>query len=248
MHLSALVDLVLAPACLACDEAIAIGDDTRLICRRCRTRLRALPEPSCFRCGAPRPRTGATSTGVCNECSHWPAALRFARSACLLWPPADHIVHQLKYGGWRALAYPMADTMRRLTLPEEIRNEIRMIVPVPTTAARLRARGYNQAELIARAYASATSGCFNTVLQRSRASDSQTALQPLARAANVAGAFELVPSCPRLDGAHLLLIDDVLTTGATSAECAATLVAGGARCVSVLTFARALDARRLTGS
>jgi predicted amidophosphoribosyltransferase len=70
----------------------------------------------------------------------------------------------------------------------------------------------------------------------------------LQRAANVAGAFRLSAGPPPLVGEHVLLIDDVLTTGATVAECATTLVAGGARCVSVLTFARALDARRLIGS
>ncbi|MEX2283496.1 MAG: double zinc ribbon domain-containing protein [Gemmatimonadota bacterium] len=247
MRVSTLLDLVLAPVCLACDDAIAIGDDARLICRRCRSRLRDLPQPACLRCGAPLPRTGAAASAVCNECARWPAALRFARSACLLWPPADRMVHQLKYGGWRALATPMAERMRRIALPEEITTEVRMVVPVPTTAARRRARGYNQAELIAREYARLIRVPCIPVLERTRASDSQTALQPLARAANVASAFQLTATPPRLEGAHLLLIDDVLTTGATAAECALTLVAGGVRAVSVLTFARALDARRLTG-
>jgi ComF family protein len=245
--LNALLDLVLAPACLACNVAIAIGDSTRLICRRCRARLRALPAPCCERCGAPRLRTGVTPTSQCSLCAEWPAAIRFARSACLLHPPADRIVHQLKYGGWRALAEPMVARMASLILPLEM-SEGRFVVPVPTTERRRRSRGYNQAELLARAYARHRGLELRTWLARSVSHDSQTALQPLQRAANVAGAFRLAVGSAALAGEHVLLIDDVLTTGATTAECARTLVAGGARCVSVITFARALDARRLLGS
>ncbi len=156
------------------------------------------------------------------------------------------MVHQLKYGGWRALAEPMAEQMKRVRFPAELDEEVELVVPVPTTAARRRTRGYNQAELLARAYARLRGLDLFDGLQRARAADTQTALQPLERAANVAGAFQMV-SQARIQGAHVLLIDDVLTTGATTSECARTLVAGGARCVSVLTFARALDARRLIG-
>jgi ComF family protein len=163
-------------------------------------------------------------------------------------PPANRIVHQLKYGGWSALAGPMAERMHQIALPREVSEEITLVVPVPTSRVRLRARGYNQAELLAREIARARGLPLFLGLQRSHTADTQTALQPLERAANVAGAFRLAADRPSIEGAHLLLIDDVLTTGATCSECATILVAGGARCVSVLTFARALDARRLTGS
>jgi ComF family protein len=246
--ISAVLDFLLSPMCLACERAIASGDDARLVCRRCRAQLRALPSPACERCGAPLSRTGASRSSTCNECVGWPAALRFARSSCLLWPPADRLVHQLKYGGWRALSGPMAERMNRVLLPRELREEVRIVIPVPTTAARRRARGYNQAELLALGYANAAGLECVPLLERARAAESQISLQPQERAANVAGAFQLSGSASRLENMHVLLIDDVLTTGATSAECAQTLVRGGARCVSVLTFARALDARRLTGS
>ncbi|MGH7459823.1 MAG: ComF family protein [Longimicrobiales bacterium] len=157
-------------------------------------------------------------------------------------------MHQLKYNGWRALAEPMAERMQRMPLPDEVNQEARLVVPVPTTATRLRTRGYNQAELLARAFAQRRRLELFLELERAGAAGTQTALQPLERAANVAGAFRLNRGQDRIEGAHLLLIDDVLTTGATAAECAKSLVAGGARCVTVLTFARALDARRLTGS
>ncbi|MGH7443671.1 MAG: ComF family protein, partial [Longimicrobiales bacterium] len=87
------------------------------------------------------------------------------------------------------------------------------------------------------------------LVERARAQDTQTHLQPAARAANVAGAFRVRRGADALlHGAHVLLVDDVLTTGATAGECAATLVAAGARCATIVTFARALDARRLTGT
>jgi ComF family protein len=163
-------------------------------------------------------------------------------------PPADAIVHQLKYGGWRVLVGPMVQRLLGVGLPEEVRSEVRCVTSVPTTRARLRERGYNQAALLARAYARERGLQWVDALERTRAQDTQTALQPMQRAANVAGAFRLSQAAPQLAGEHLLLIDDVLTTGATVAECATTLVTGGARCVSVLTFARALDTRRLIGS
>jgi ComF family protein len=245
--LNALIDLLLPPVCLACDGLIAIGDEKRLVCRRCRSMLRRPPEPCCTRCGAPRLRTGATQAASCSFCAEWPPAIRFARSACLLHPPADRIVHRLKYDGWRALAGPMAERMAGLDVPAEL-SEARLVVPVPTTRQRRRSRGYNQAELLARAYARCTGRACIGLLQRTTGNDSQTALQPLARAANVAGAFRVAADHDSLAGEHVLIVDDVLTTGATSSECARTLAAGGARCVSIVTFARALDARRLLGS
>lgn len=246
--LTALLDLVFAPACLACSRAIAPGDTARYVCRRCRASLRALPPPCCERCGAALLRTGRSPAHDCGECAHWPPAVRYARSACLMHPPADALVHQLKYGGWRVLAEPMAERLLTIELPEEIRSEAKYVFAVPTTRARRRERGYNQAELLARAYAQSRRLELVDALERTRAQNTQTALQPMQRAANVAGAFRLGSTAPTLVAEHVLLIDDVLTTGATVAECATTLVSGGARCVSVLTFARALDARRLIGS
>lgn len=186
---------------------------------------------------------------ACIECVRWPPAVRGARSAVLLAPPADVLVHQLKYRGWRALAEPLGRRMAALDLPRDAHEEARLCVPVPTTAARLRVRGYNQALLIAESFARHTGRAVAPLLQRTIARDTQTHLQPAARAANVAGAFRVRTGAESLlHGAHVLLVDDVLTTGATAGECAATLVAAGARCATVVTFARALDARRLTGT
>lgn len=240
---SVLADLVLAPVCLGCRGRIQSSDSARLVCRRCRAALRALPSPSCERCGAPLLATGRTMRSECAECESWPRTLVAARSACLLGPPADALVHQLKYRGWRALAEPLAARMARLALPFDA-GMARTCVPVPTSRVRRRQRGYNQAELLALAFAARTSREVRPILERTGTASSQTTLQPVARGANVAGAFRVAESESRsCRDAHLLLIDDVLTTGATAAECARTLAAAGARCVTVVTFARALDAR-----
>jgi ComF family protein len=245
----ALLDLVFSPVCLGCDGAIAPGDTARLVCRRCRASLRPPPEPTCPRCGAPRLATGRDMGRSCGECTAWPAALRAARSACILQPPADRLVHQLKYRGWRALAVPLGTAMAALQLPLDVAEEAGFVIPVPTTKKRRRERGYNQAELLAAAFARCTGRRLLCALRRGGRATTQTVLQPAARGANVAGAFSVEAGFEHLlQDAHLILADDVLTTGATAAECARTLAAAGARCVTLITFARALDARRLTGT
>ena len=241
-----LLDLVFAPICLGCGRPSRGDPARRLICVRCRARLRAIPPPCCARCGAPILRTGRAPGPSCSECQDWPGWLHCARSAFLLHPPADRLVHQLKYRGWRALAEPMAEAMAAIHLPVAPDEPPLLVVPVPTTRRRVRERGYNQAELLARAFAARTGRTVLPALERISASASQTTLQPAARRANVAGSFRVAGDLKAaLRGRHLLLVDDVLTTGATTLECGATLIAAGARAVSVLTFARALDVRRL---
>jgi ComF family protein len=236
--LHGLLDLVFAPRCLGCSGPV--GSRRELVCGRCRSRLREPPPPLCPRCGFPRLRTGRTPGPTCQECGEWTPSLRAARSAVLLREPADTLVHELKYRGWKGLAPFMGGRMARVALPGDVVDEAELVVPVPTTAARLRERGYNQAELLAHAVAEATARRLFHALRRGSAAGSQTTLQPAARMANVAGAFAAEAGCgTELAGEHILLVDDVLTTGATVAACAETLVAAGARCVSVLTFARA---------
>lgn len=248
--LDSLLDLILPPVCLACDRAIATSDTARLICRRCRTLLRRIPPPWCQRCGAPRLRTGRNeSLDGCTECASWPAELHSARSAFLMHPPADRVVHQLKYRGWSALADQMAQSMVQVLRDSDFDVAHSIIVPVPTTASRLRERGYNQAELIARGVAKALGQQCELLLERSTSKTTQTTLQPAARGANVAGAFRVHrDACETVQNALILIVDDVLTTGATTMECTRTLIAAGARATAVLTYARAFDTRRLLGT
>jgi ComF family protein len=232
-----LLDLVFAPVCAGCRTPVPTARTERLVCAVCWSRLRPLPAPRCERCWSPLPADGA-----CRGCPEIPPGVRAVRSAFLLGDEARALVHALKYAGWSALAAPLARRMAELPLPDDVRAEARLVVPVPTSPARLRERGYNQAELLAAEYAARTGRSADPgLLLRTRASKTQTTLHPGERRANVAGAFSVPPErADSLAGEHLLLVDDVWTTGATARACARTLLEAGARVVSVVTFARVL--------
>jgi ComF family protein len=150
------------------------------------------------------------------------------------------IVHALKYSGWRVLAEPMAARMARVGR-SDFPGTLTALVPVPLAPARLRERGYNQSELLAAALARRwTLPCLSNALVRMRHTTTQTALTRQQRLGNVAGAFTVMGAYrARVRGAHLILVDDVITTGATMNACAAAMFAAGARSVAYLTFGRA---------
>jgi ComF family protein len=119
-----------------------------------------------------------------------------------------------------------------------------IVVPMPTTPARVRRRGYNQASLLAQGFAEARVLTLVEALQRTRDGPTQVALQPSERKANVKGAFAVrTVHSARLNGAHVLLIDDVLTTGSTASAAASELASRGAAEVVLVTYARALPFR-----
>jgi ComF family protein len=249
--LRGLADLVFSPVCLGCDAPVIPGPGQPLVCGRCRARLLRPPSPRCARCSAPLVLSGRTpEPGACADCREWDPALARADSACVLRPPADRLVHRLKYGGWRALADPLGEIMERVLRPDwraggrGPRTAEPMLVPVPTTRRRRRARGYDQAALLAEALSRRAGLECVPALARTGSRGSQISLQPSARRANVAGAFRLAVPMDRIRGGRVLLVDDVLTTGATASECARVLADARAAEVALVTFARALDARR----
>jgi ComF family protein len=135
----------------------------------------------------------------------------------------------------------MSDRMARLDWPADVKKERTAIIPVPLGATRLRERGYNQCELLARALGRRWGvPVWTDVLTRARETSSQTRLTPEDRLRNVSGAFSTpVPGRIKLRAAHVVLIDDVVTTASTLNACAAALFDGGARVLSYVTFARA---------
>jgi len=240
------VEQLLLPAeCLLCRALLSFRDSARLVCDVCRHRWRPVRAPWCPRCGQPEPLFGR-----CRLCAEWPAAFGRARSAVWLEGGARDAVHALKYGGLPRIATDLAAAMVGLDVPGV---DSGLLVPVPLGRARLRNRGYNQSERLARALGRRWGRPVVDLLVRTRDTAAQTALTPEARLANVAGAFqvrigdcglrissETLESAIRNPKSAIILVDDVFTTGATLAEAARALDQAGARTVSAVTFGRAV--------
>jgi len=161
---------------------------------------------------------------------------------------AREAVHALKYGGLPRIAEDLAAAIAAVSLATD---EASVLVPIPLAPKRLRQRGYNQSDVLARALSRFWKIPVVDTLIRSRETATQTALTPETRLANVAGAFR---ASARAAGAltpgwqpgvnkpwpHLVLVDDVFTTGATLAEAARALEQAGARTIYGVTFGRAV--------
>jgi ComF family protein len=198
--------------------------------------LRPPPSPRCDRCDLPLGTRRHGGPG-CLHCHDWPPVLARARCATALGPPGEDLLHALKYEGWPGVVPVLAARMAaRLG-----GGGGDVIVPVPTTRRRERRRGYNQAALLAGAVARLTGIQYVEALERAGASDSQIALPMAQRRANVEGAFQPGRAARLLPPtAHVILVDDVLTTGATVVAAARVLEGLGVASVTALAFARAL--------
>ncbi len=222
--LGPLVDWILPPRCGGCH---ALGS---WLCERCKRRIRRLEEPLCPRCGRELPFAG----GTCN-CRTRLRHLARLRAAAAYEGPLPPAVHRLKYRGWRALAPPLATLLIARLVVEGLPAE--SVLSVPLHAARQRRRGYNQAELLAREIRRAlrVEPAYGELL-RTRDTRAQVGLDRRRRQANVEGAFAWV-GAPGA-GRPVLLVDDVVTTGATLEACAAALSAAGFGRISGITLAR----------
>jgi ComF family protein len=219
-----LLDLVLPPRCGGCGRLGA------WFCADCRFLLRVLQEPLCPRCGRELEVRGERCT-----CRRQLRALESLRSAAAYEGPLERAIHRLKYQGRRTLAPSLAGLLTERYepfLPADA-----WLLPVPLHRRRRRQRGYNQSQLLvdelARAWAVPTP---RGRLVRGRDTRPQVGLDRAQRRANVAGAFAW--RGPPLDGRPILLVDDVITTGATVEACAVVLQGAGAGTVRALSLAR----------
>jgi competence protein ComFC len=156
-------------------------------------------------------------------------------SVCLYEGLARELVHRLKYNDKREIAFTMAAMMHEAVLGEKVKFDY--IVPVPISKKRMKKRGYNHAELIGRELSDITGVSIINTLERIKDTSSQVLLNVDERWYNVKGAFKHMND---LTDKYILLIDDVITTGATAHYCAEELKAAGAKKVTVVTFARTI--------
>lgn len=229
-----LLDAVLPPRCLACGAAVARQGG---LCVACWTRLVFVAPPQCACCGIPF--SFAVDPGArCPECLVTPPAFQCARAVFVYDAASRPLVTGFKFGDRIHAAEAYGQWLARAG--QELLAEADGLVPVPLHWWRLFRRRYNQAALLAGALARISGVPLRLDgLCRHRPTSPQTGLLREKRQRNVRAAFAVPPQVrPQLVGARLILVDDVLTTGATANECARTLLDAGAQRVDVLTLAR----------
>jgi ComF family protein len=234
------LDFGLPPLCPACRGLI--GDDGGL-CASCWSKLSFIARPYCERLGTPFGYDPGPEVLSAEAVANPPAFFR-ARAAVRYDEIARALVHSLKYGDRLDLAPTMGRWMAQAG--RELTEGADGLVPVPLHWRRLWARRFNQAAALAAAI-SKSSGVpiLDDVLKRMRATAQQVGLARAERATNVQGAFAVPEEKHALvSGKRLVLIDDVLTSGATAEACTRALLRAGASQVDVLTFARVVDAIR----
>jgi predicted amidophosphoribosyltransferase len=221
--LGRILDVLFPNRCAGC------GSGPWPFCAGCAGQLIALAPPWCGRCGVPwagaRPR--------CPECP--PPDIDLARAPFLFEGPARHAVHRLKFAGWRPVAAALGRGMSSVWPPAA---DTEVVTWVPLSRRRAAERGFDQARALAEAVGAASSLIAVPLLERTVDLPPQARRGGAQRRAAMAGAFRPVGPCPT----RVVLVDDVLTTGATAGACAAALRTAGARHVTVLTAARAVSA------
>ena len=234
--LHAALDLALPRLCPACRAPV----DGQGLCSGCWSKLSFISRPYCERLGIPfvyDPGPGILSMEAIAD----PPAYNRARAAVRFDEISRALVHSLKYGDRLDLAPMMGRWLAHAG--REILKEADVLVPVPLHWRRNWARRFNQSAMLAAAI-SATSGVpiATGALKRVKATAQQVGLSRNERAANIQGAFRVPPpGKPAVVGRRLVLVDDVLTSGATVEGCARALLRAGAANVDVLIFARVAD-------
>ena len=224
------LDVVFPPVCARCGRAGWI------LCPNCSATLPQTPAAICHRCG--RIDETPDSLGpnsLCRECRAHPSPLVQMRAPLRYQEPTSTLIHRYKYEGYFALAGPLAQFLIAGWPVWEQPPDL--ILPIPLHPRRRRRRGYNQSELLARPLAQAMSIPVDaSALWRTRHTPPQVGLGPAERHDNVRGAF--AADIAAAGGRNILLVDDVLTTGATMTAAAEALLAAGAASVAAYCLAR----------
>jgi competence protein ComFC len=226
--------LLYPPHCAACHADTAAGVH---LCAECARRVRRIEAPFCARCS--EPFDGAIArTFTCSNCADRRLHFDAAVSGYLSRGVVREFIHRFKYERHYYLRHQLADWLAAVLEDERIREcRADFLVPVPLHAARFREREFNQAEVLARLLSARSGIPLLPCLQRTRYTTTQTRLDRQERMENLRGAFT-VRQNSIVRGSHLILVDDVLTTGSTVDECARVLRQSGAASIRVVTVAR----------
>lgn len=215
-----------ASHCLLCDEAAP----ARSICEPCWRELPWLAGPACRICAHP-----LATAGICGRCVADPPHFDRVIAATRYGFPVDGLIQACKYGGRLATLHALAEMLN-----QHQPQQADLIVPMPLSIQRLRERGFNQALELARVVArSMPTPVDATVCLKVRETSPQTRLPWKARRKNIRGAFVAMGD---LRGKHVVVVDDVLTTGATLSELARNLKLAGAESVTGWVIARTVAA------
>jgi ComF family protein len=233
------LDIALPTLCVACREPV----DGEGVCAECWAKLSFIAPPFCPRLGIPFVYDPGPDMLSMEAISNPPAYAR-ARAAVRYDAVARTLVHALKYQDRTDLAPAMGRWMARAG--HELLDEAAVLVPVPLHWRRAWRRRYNQSGALARVIAERSGvKVVPEALQRIRPTQQQIGLSRPQRASNVQGAFKVAtPEQSRIAGRHVILVDDVLTSGATVDACARALLRAKAASVDVLVFARVVDSHK----
>ncbi|MFQ5912382.1 MAG: ComF family protein [Nitrospinota bacterium] len=243
--LNGALDLLLPPSCAACGAGLGSqvkpAPASSRVCRGCWDSIALLEPPFCPRCGVPFASEFALleSPGhECGRCREKSPRFDSARAASIYEGSLREILHTYKFGGTSGLARALGKLLAD-HFPDRFRSQgFDLVTHVPLHPRRYRERGFDQAWLLARALGrSAGFSTWPYILERTRWEAAQPTLTGPQRWANVRGAF-LVRKPEWVEGRSVLLVDDVLTTGATADACAKALKDSGATEVHVYTLAR----------
>jgi ComF family protein len=232
--LRALLGLLYPPHCVACGADIRSSE--AMLCGHCLGRLELVGEHACSRCGSPV--GDHTGTESCPQCEGRELGFSRAAAACRYGGLARDLILEFKYGRRTILSRALASLMVECALKRGFLDRADAVVAVPLHERKLRHRGFNQADALAERISSRSGRPqLRNALVRVEDTRAQTGLDRESRLANVNGAFA-VRDDSSIRGAHILLVDDVMTTGSTLSECAAALRRAGAAEVTVLVAAR----------
>lgn len=226
------MDFLLPPLCLSCEKRVT---EPHTFCAECWKALHFVAAPYCERCGAPFDLPVEKGT-LCGTCLHKEPPYAKARSALIYDEASRPLILRFKHSDTLHLAPAFAGWM--VAAGQDFWGEVDLIVPVPVHRWRLLKRRYNQAALLAQAIGKRLGKpVLVDGLVRSRATESQGHKDWKERHKNVAGAFR-APSPAALRAKRIVLVDDVVASGATVESCVRTLLQAGAGCVFVVTLAR----------